>query len=143
MANLWNWFLDRMRERKSKQMITLLLGTLVLIGVLPDGTDQAATDIIETGQDLYHEGADSLASTIETGRDLYEEGKGAVLRTVETGSYFWSQLLAILLAIGSFVGGLFTKDAKAGREYAERERSLIQALRGYGVQEAEIERLLN
>lgn len=143
MSNLFKWLIDRIRERKSKQMIGLFLGTLVLIGILPEGTDQRVIDLVETGQGIYHEGVDSVATTIETGTDLYNDGRGAVLRTIDTGSYFWAKILAYLLAIGSFIGGLFTKDAKAGEEYELRAARMKAQMIADGVSPPAADRYLS
>ncbi len=120
MRTLWTWIVDRFRERSTKQMLSVLIGTLVLIGVLPDESGEAVTGLVEEGQDIYHEGRDSVEVTIEEGRELYEEGRTAVEDAVDTGRYFYARILAWLMAIGSFFGGLFTRDAKGGVEYEER-----------------------
>ena len=139
---LLNWLIDRLRERSTKAALVTLLGVLTMTGVI--GTDKAerVIEITNEGQAIYHEGVDSVASAIDLGKALYEEGKGAVVYAKETGGHFWERLGAFLALFGGLFS-VFSKDAKSGREYEERERALAAQLKARtGMTDTEIQKAI-
>lgn len=139
---LLNWLIDRLKERSTKAALVTLLGILAALNVIPDQTPERVIAVIDEGQAIYHEGADSLASAIDLGKTLYEEGKGAVVYAKDTAAHFWQRIGQLLALIG-VAFGIFSKDAKSGREYEERERALTAALTNRGATPAEVNKVLS
>lgn len=122
-----NWLIDRLKERSTKAALVTLVGILAALNIVPDQTPERVIEIVDQGQAIYHEGADSLASAIDLGKALYEEGRGAVIYAKDTATHFW-QRIGQLLALVGILFGVFSKDAKGGKEYEQREALLINTL---------------
>lgn len=140
--NIINWLIDRFKERSTKGALVTLLGVLSLVGIIKPETPDRVIEIVDEGQAIYHEGVDSVTSAIDLGTVLYEEGRGAVIYAKDTATHFWERLGAFL----ALFGGLFTifsKDAKGGKEYEQREALLINTLQTRTMMtDAEVKRII-
>ncbi len=121
--NALNWIKERLQERSTKTHIITLLGALTLFGVIPSETATKITTGINAGQEVFHEGRDSVATTIERGTELYEDGREFAEDTRDTALYFWTRLGGLFVVFSSLVG-IASKDARQGREYDAREEML-------------------
>lgn len=132
LKNAFNWLKARLQERSTKQHFLTFVFLLASLGVIKPDTADKLTTIVETGQEIVHDGADSVAVTIDRGKDLFEEGKDLATDTRDTALYFWYKVL-VLLGAGMSVVGMASKDAKAGVEYDHREEIMRQKAEAFNV----------